>query len=82
MNERRETNVTVNISIRITEDTDLEKLRERIAGQVRKLSNPVRTDEGITSVQSVTLSDLANYYELNYRPWRYLIAKKKDYSSM
>jgi hypothetical protein len=46
------------------------------------LSNPVRTDEGITSVQSVTLSDLANYYELNYRPWRYLIAKKKDYSSM
>lgn len=49
-------NVTVNINIRITEDTDLEKLRERIADQVRKLSNPVRTDEGITSVQSVRIN--------------------------
>jgi small-conductance mechanosensitive channel len=78
MNERRETNVTVNISIRITEDTDLEKLRERIAGQVRKLSNPVRTDEGITSVQSVTLSDLANYYELNYRPFISFVSALPD----
>jgi hypothetical protein len=42
------------------------------------LSNPVRTDEGITSVQSVTLSDLANYYELNYRPFISFVSALPD----
>ena len=48
-------NLTIVLNVSVTEDTDLKALQQRLADHVRLLSNPVRTDEGITTVQSVRI---------------------------
>jgi hypothetical protein len=45
--------LTVVVNLSVTEETDLKALEQRIADHLSKLSNPVRTDEGITTIQSV-----------------------------
>lgn len=46
-------NVRVVISITITDNTDLKELRAKISEKLRELSNPVREDEGILTVNGV-----------------------------
>ena len=50
-------NAKIQINVSVTENTDLKSLRQRLAHHVRLLSNPVRTDQGITTVQSVKIND-------------------------
>ena len=49
-------NITIYVSATVTSDTDLTALRQRVADQLRQISNPVREDEGITTVNSVKVS--------------------------
>ena len=48
-------NINVNVQVTITDKTDLTALRQRIANKLRELANPVREDEGITTVNTVKL---------------------------
>lgn len=46
-------NMQISISVTVTDEVDIPKLRQRVADQIRKLSNPVREDEGITTINHV-----------------------------
>lgn len=48
-------NLTIVVNVSVTEGTDVKALEQRLADHMRKLSNPVRTDEGIKTVQSVRI---------------------------
>lgn len=48
-------NLKVIIILTATDETDLNHLRTRISEQIRAISNPVRTYEGITTVSSVQI---------------------------
>jgi len=45
------------IDVSTTSKVDRNKLRQRIADQIRKLSNPVRDDEGILTVLNVRIEE-------------------------
>lgn len=49
-------NITISVSATVAEGTDLGELRQRVDDQLRKISNPVREDKGITTVNSVKIS--------------------------
>ena len=46
-------NLKITVHVTVTSDTDRNDLKRRVFEQMRKLSNPVRTDEGITTVNHV-----------------------------
>ena len=48
-------NVKITIDADVTDGTNLQLLRQKIADQLRQISNPVREDQGITSISSVII---------------------------
>jgi len=49
-------NVKIVINATVANDTDLNALRQRVSDHLRKISSPVREDEGITTVGTVKIS--------------------------
>lgn len=47
------TRIKIEVDATVAEGTDLNKLRQRVADQLRRIGNPVREDEGITTVNHV-----------------------------
>ena len=50
-------NMQILIHVTVTEEVDVSELRQRVADQIRKLSNPVREDEGITTINHVQITE-------------------------
>ncbi len=48
-------NITISVSATVSEGTDLGELRQRVEDQLRKISNPVREDKGITTVKDTEI---------------------------
>lgn len=49
-------NLWINANITVTDDTDINALRQRAADTLRTISNPVRSDQGILTVNTVQIS--------------------------
>lgn len=48
-------NLQILVNVTVDGNPNKSQLRQRIADQLRKIANPVREDEGITTVNSVTI---------------------------
>lgn len=48
--------IKIEISVRVSENTNLRQLKQQVADALRTISNPLRTDQGITVVSDVKIT--------------------------
>lgn len=48
--------VKIEVSVRVSENTNLRQLKQQVADALRTISNPLRTDQGITVVSDVKIT--------------------------